>query len=148
MKNHKVAVIRGDGIGIEVVEEGIKVLKEVSTGHGFQIDFQEFPWGSDYYKETGVMMPSDGIDSLIEFDAIFLGAVGHPDIQDHITLNGLLLPIRRSFDQYVCERPSILYPGITSPLSNWMFWVGSSNLYKRSKSTTARPFSSLPFVFI
>ena len=118
MKNHKVAVIRGDGIGIEVVEEGLKVLKEVSTGHGFQIDFQEFPWGSDYYKETGVMMPSDGIDSLIEFDAIFLGAVGHPDIQDHITLNGLLLPIRRSFDQYVCERPSILYPGITSPLSN------------------------------
>ena len=73
MKNHKVAVIRGDGIGIEVVEEGLKVLKEVSTGHGFQIDFEEFPWGSDYYKETGVMMPSDGIDSLIEFDAIFLG---------------------------------------------------------------------------
>ena len=77
----------------------------------------EFPWGSDYYKANGAMMPSDALDTLSTYDAIFLGAVGHPDIQDHITLNGLLLPIRRKFDQYVCERPSILYPGIDSPLS-------------------------------
>lgn len=117
MSTHDIAVIRGDGIGIEVVEEGIKVLQQVSKNHDFQFNFKEFPWSSEYYKSNGVMMPSDGIDQLSKFDSIFLGAVGHPDIQDHITLNGLLLPIRRSFDQYVCERPNVLYPGITSPLS-------------------------------
>tara|TARA_Y100001960_G_C14762103_1_gene874681 strand:- start:2036 stop:3103 length:1068 start_codon:yes stop_codon:yes gene_type:complete len=117
MKEHKIAVIRGDGIGIEVVEEGIKVLQEVSKNNDFKFNFTEFPWSSDFYKKHGVMMPGDGIDQLRIFDSIFLGAVGHPDIQDHITLNGLLLPIRRSFDQYVCERPNVLYPGITSPLS-------------------------------
>ena len=117
MASHRIAVIRGDGIGIEVVEEGLKVLKAVSENHSFDIQFDEFPWGSDYYKANGAMMPSDALDTLSTYDAIFLGAVGHPDIQDHITLNGLLLPIRRKFDQYVCERPSILYPGIGSPLS-------------------------------
>ena len=117
MKEHNIAVIRGDGIGIEVVEEGIKVLQEVSKNNDFKFNFTEFPWSSDFYKNHGVMMPGDGIDQLRIFDSIFLGAVGHPDIQDHITLNGLLLPIRRSFDQYVCERPNVLYPGITSPLS-------------------------------
>ena len=117
MKEHNIAVIRGDGIGIEVVEEGIKVLQEVSKNNDFKFNFTEFPWSSDFYKKHGVMMPGDGIDQLRNFDSIFLGAVGHPDIQDHITLNGLLLPIRRSFDQYVCERPNVLYPGITSPLS-------------------------------
>ena len=100
-----------------MVEEGIKVLQEVSKNNDFKFNFTEFPWSSDFYKKHGVMMPGDGIDQLRIFDSIFLGAVGHPDIQDHITLNGLLLPIRRSFDQYVCERPNVLYPGITSPLS-------------------------------
>ena len=117
MSTHNIAVIRGDGIGIEVVEEGIKVLEQVSRNHNFEFSFKEFPWISEYYKSNLKMMPSDGIDQLSKFDSIFLGAVGHPDIQDHITLNGLLLPIRRSFDQYVCERPNVLYPGITSPLS-------------------------------
>ena len=117
MSTHNIAVIRGDGIGIEVVEEGIKVLEQVSRNHNFEFSFKEFPWSSEYYKSNGTMMPNDGIDQLSKFDSIFLGAVGHPDIQDHITLNGLLLPIRRSFDQYVCERPNVLYPGITSPLS-------------------------------
>ena len=117
MKEHNIAVIRGDGIGIEVVEEGIKVLQAVSKNNDFKFNFTEFPWSSDFYKNHGVMMPGDGIDQLRIFDSIFLSAVGHPDIQDHITLNGLLLPIRRSFDQYVCERPNVLYPGITSPLS-------------------------------
>ena len=117
MVQNNIAVIRGDGIGIEVVEEGIKVLEAVSENYDFQLSFQEFPWSSQYYMDTGVMMPSDGLDTLAPFEAIFLGAVGHPDIQDHITLNGLLLPIRRKFDQYVCERPSVLYDGIESPLS-------------------------------
>ena len=101
MVQNNIAVIRGDGIGIEVVEEGIKVLEAVSENYDFQLSFQEFPWSSQYYMDTGAMMPSDGLDTLSAFEAIFLGAVGHPDIQDHITLNGLLLPIRRKFDQYV-----------------------------------------------
>ena len=117
MAEYKIAVVRGDGIGIEVVEEGLKVLEAVADNYDITWDFTEFPWGSDYYFKHGEMMPSDALDRLAEHDAIFLGAVGHPDIQDHITLNGLLLPIRRTFDQYVCERPNVLYPGITSPLS-------------------------------
>jgi len=117
MVQNNIAVIRGDGIGIEVVEEGIKVLEAVSENYDFNLSFKEFPWSSQYYMDNGVMMPSDGLNTLSRFEAIFLGAVGHPDIQDHITLNGLLLPIRRSFDQYVCERPSVLYEGIESPLA-------------------------------
>ena len=117
MVQNNIAVIRGDGIGIEVVEEGIKVLEAVSENYSFNLSFKEFPWSSQYYMDNGVMMPSDGLNTLSRFEAIFLGAVGHPDIQDHITLNGLLLPIRRSFDQYVCERPSVLYEGIESPLA-------------------------------
>ena len=117
MSEQNVAVIRGDGIGIEVVEEGLKVLEAVGEKHGISWTWTEFPWGSDYYREHSQMMPDDALDTLANFDAIFLGAVGAPDIQDNITLNGLLLPIRRRFDQYVCERPSVLYPGVTSPLS-------------------------------
>jgi tartrate dehydrogenase/decarboxylase / D-malate dehydrogenase len=117
MSNQSVAVIRGDGIGIEVVEEGMKVLEAAGTRHGIDWTWTEFPWSSDYYRKHGQMMPDDALDTLAGFDAIFLGAVGAPDIQDNITLNGLLLPIRRRFDQYVCERPSVLYPGVTSPLS-------------------------------
>ena len=117
MIQNNIAVIRGDGIGIEVVEEGIKVLAAVSENYDFELSFHEYPWSSKFYIDTGSMMPSDGLDILSNHDAIFLGAVGHPDIQDHITLNGLLLPIRRKFDQYVCERPSVLFEGIESPLS-------------------------------
>ncbi len=119
MSEYNVAVIRGDGIGIEVVEEGIKVLNAVGGEYGIKWNWVEHPWGSEYYIERGMVMPSDGLDILAESDAIFLGAVGHPDIQDHITLGGLLLPIRRSFDQYVCERPSVLYEGIASPLEGY-----------------------------
>jgi tartrate dehydrogenase/decarboxylase/D-malate dehydrogenase len=122
VNQYKIAVIRGDGIGVDVVEEGIKVLKAVAGRHSFQMDFTEFPWSTDYYFKNGEMMPKDGIDTLRKFDAIFLGAVGHPKVQDHITLNGLLLPIRRSFDQYICERPSVLYPGVKSPLAGKKPW--------------------------
>ena len=122
MAEYKVAVIRGDGIGIEVVEEGLKVTRAVAGEHYIAWSFTEFPWGSDYYFKNGEMMPSDALDTLADFDAIYLGAVGHPDLQDHVTLNGLLLPIRRTFDQYVCERPSVLYPGITSPLRDKNAW--------------------------
>ena len=112
MASYNIAVIRGDGVGVEVIEEGLKVLRAV--GRLFEIDwnFVEHPWGSDYYLEHAEMMPPDGLERLAEADSIYLGAVGHPDIQDHVTLNGLLLPIRRTFDQYVCERPQrALIPG-------------------------------------
>jgi tartrate dehydrogenase/decarboxylase/D-malate dehydrogenase len=117
LASHRIAVIRGDGIGVDVVEEALKVLKALAPGHGIKWEFVEFPWSSDYYFKHGVMMPDDALDQLAKFDAIFLGAVGHPDIQDHITLNGLLLPIRRRFDQFACVRPSVLYPGVKSPLA-------------------------------
>ncbi len=116
MTEYNIAVIRGDGIGVEVIEEGLKVLRAIAGEYDIIWHFSEFPWGSNYYLEHDRMMPDDALDTLAPFDAIYLGAVGHPDIQDHITLNGLLLPIRRTFDQYVCQRPSVLYPGITSPL--------------------------------
>ena len=112
----KIAVIRGDGIGVEVVEEGLKVLSAVADRIGLGLEFTEFPWGSNHYFETGAMMPASALETLADFDAIYLGAVGHPEIQDHITLNELLLPIRRRFDQYVCLRPNTLFPGIESPL--------------------------------
>ena len=116
MGTYEIAVIRGDGIGPEVIEEGIKVLGAAQRRFGVGFTYTEFPWGSEYYFEHGRMMDANGLDTLRGFDAVFFGAVGHPDIQDHVTLNGLLLPMRRGFDQYVCQRPSILLPGVTSPL--------------------------------
>ena len=116
MTTRSIAVIRGDGIGVDVIEEGLKVIRASKNLLGTALEFTEFPWGSDYYFEHGEMMPEDALDSLSKFDQIYLGAVGHPDLQDHVTLNGLLLPIRRQFDQYVCERPSVLHPGVSSPL--------------------------------
>ncbi len=116
MAEHNIAIIRGDGIGVDVVEEGLKTLNAVAKRFDITFKFTEFPWGTDYYFKNGVMMPSDALDTLSKFDAIYFGAVGHPEVQDHITLNGLLLPMRRGFDQYVCERPCILYPGVISPL--------------------------------
>ena len=116
MSTYEIAVIRGDGIGLEVIEEGIKVLRTAQRRFGIDLSYKEFPWGSDYYFQHGRMMDANGLDMLTGSDAILFGAVGHPDIQDHITLNGLLLPMRRGFDQYVCQRPSVLLPGVTSPL--------------------------------
>lgn len=116
MTTRSIAVIRGDGIGVDVIEEGLKVIRASENLLGTALEFTEFPWGSDYYFEHGEMMPEGALDTLSKFDQIYLGAVGHPDLQDHVTLNGLLLPIRRQFDQYVCERPSVLHPGVSSPL--------------------------------
>lgn len=118
MAKHQIAVIKGDGIGVDVVDEALKVLDALTGKHGIEWKFVEFPWSSEYYFEHGKMMPSDGVEQLRGFDAIFLGAVGHPELQDHITLNGLLLPIRRAFDQFACVRPSVLLPGVESPLKD------------------------------
>ena len=118
MRIHKIAAVAGDGIGLEVMPAARQVLDLASERHGFRLDYTDFPWSSDYYFHNGRMMPADAIDTLRGFDAILLGAVGHPDIPDHITLNGLLLPIRRAFDQYANIRPAVLYEGVESPLKN------------------------------
>ena len=116
MATHNIAVIPGDGVGKEVVVEGLKVLEALEKHFDARFQLAHFPWGSEYYMQHGQMMPDDALDQLLSFDAIFFGAVGHPEVQDHITLDGLLLPMRRGFDQYICLRPSVLYPGVESPL--------------------------------
>ena len=108
----RVAVIAGDGIGLEVMPAAIRCLDAVARHHGFEIEWNHLDWGSDLYRRTGAMMPADGIAQLATHDAIFLGAVGAPDIPDTITLWGLLIPIRRSFDLYVNLRPARSLPGI------------------------------------
>ena len=119
MNVHKIAVIAGDGIGPEVINEGIKVLKEVAKIDGsFDFDFSYFPWGCEYYKENGKMMADDGIEQLKKFDAIFLGAVGAPGVPDHISLWDLLLVIRKSFDQYINLRPVKLLKGAPNLLKD------------------------------
>ena len=119
MITHKIAVIAGDGIGPEVIDEGIKVLNKVAELDGtFNFEFTKFPWGCEYYKETGKMMADDGIETLKKFDAIFLGAVGAPGVPDHISLWDLLLVIRKSFDQYVNLRPVKLLNGAPCPLKD------------------------------
>ena len=116
MKQFSVAVIPGDGIGTEVMPEALNVLEHLAPRHEAFFRFEHFEWGTAHYFAHGRMMPPGGIDLLRGFDAILLGAVGHPDVPDHTTLNGLLLPIRRAFDQYACVRPSKLYQGVASPL--------------------------------
>ncbi|HXS62817.1 MAG TPA: isocitrate/isopropylmalate family dehydrogenase [Streptosporangiaceae bacterium] len=140
MTNYRIAVIGGDGVGPEVIAAGMEVLQAVARSDvlaaagggpggavlargddppeptGFSLSFEQLPWGSDYYQANGVMMPADGLTLLADFDAIYLGAVGRPDVPDHITLWGLLLPIRQQFDLYLNVRPVKLLPGVLSPL--------------------------------
>ena len=121
MKNRfNIAVIAGDGIGKEVMPEGIKVLKKVSEKFDINLNFEEFDFSSyDYYEKHGQMMPNDWKEKISNHDAIFFGAVGWPDkIPDHVSLWGSLLKFRREFDQYVNLRPVKLMPGVPSPLAN------------------------------
>ncbi len=115
--SYKIALIPGDGIGREVIPEGVRVLEALAKAHNFELAFTEFPFSCSYYLEHGEMMPEDGIEQLSPFDAILLGAVGDPAVADHVSLWGLLLPIRRRFDQYVNLRPVRLMKGISSPLA-------------------------------
>lgn len=118
-KSNRIAVIPGDGIGTEVISEGIKCLKTLSEiFENLQFEFEYFPWGSEYYLRHGRMMPENGLEILKGFDAIYLGAVGDPRIPDDITLHGLLLPIKMGFDLYVGLRPVYFFRGIESPLTN------------------------------
>jgi tartrate dehydrogenase/decarboxylase/D-malate dehydrogenase len=117
LKKYKIAVIEGDGIGREVVPEGIRVLEAVARRFDISFSWQHFDWSCETYAKTGRMMPEDGLDQLRPFDAIFLGAVGYPGVPDHISLWGLLIPIRRAFKQYVNLRPVKLLEGVTTPLA-------------------------------
>jgi tartrate dehydrogenase/decarboxylase/D-malate dehydrogenase len=119
MKTYKIQTIAGDGIGGEVTSCAVEVLRKAAALYGFALEFQEHDWGSDYYLHHGRMMPANGLDTLRTADAILLGAVGHPDIPDHVTLHGLLLPIRRTFDQFANVRPAVLYDGVDSPLKGF-----------------------------
>jgi len=117
MRTHKIAAMGGDGIGPEVVHAGLEVLAACAERDGgFTLDVEHFDWGSDYYRKHGIMMPADGVDRLRGFDAILFGAVGAPDVPDHITLWGLRLAICQGLDQYANVRPTRILPGITSPL--------------------------------
>ncbi len=120
MKKYHLAVIPGDGIGPEVIEESVGTLTELATvDGGFQFDIERFDWGTEHYLRTGAMMPADGLSVLEKggFDGILLGPVGDPRVADHITLWGLILPLRQAFEQYVNLRPSRLLPGVRSPLA-------------------------------
>lgn len=131
-RNYSIAVIPGDGIGKEVVPEGLRVLDAAAKRHGFRLDYEHFDWSCETFHRTGRMMPEDGIAQLASHDAIFLGAVGYPGVPDHISLWGLLIPIRREFEQYVNLRPVRLLRGINSPLRDKVpgdidFWVVREN---------------------
>ncbi|OQM76541.1 tartrate dehydrogenase [Manganibacter manganicus] len=117
MKTYRIASIPGDGIGIEVIAAGLRVLEAlVERDGGFRLDVKTFDWGSERYKRTGALMPEDGAEQLRDFDAIFFGAVGAPDVPDHLTLWGLRLAICQPLDQYANVRPTRILPGIESPL--------------------------------
>ena len=118
MARYKIAVVPGDGIGKEVMPEGLRALEAVGAKFGVDYEFIEFGWNCDDYDKTGCIMPEDGVDQLRRFDAVFLGAVGMPGVPDHVSLWGMLIQIRREFFQYVNLRPARLLPGVQSPLAN------------------------------
>jgi tartrate dehydrogenase/decarboxylase/D-malate dehydrogenase len=114
---YDVGVIPGDGIGQEVVPAAIQVVDRAAELHGFEVSWTHYPWGCDHYLETGAMMPEDGLAQLSRHQAVFFGAVGHPDVPDHVSLWGLLIPMRRGFGQFVNLRPCKTLPGTTGPLA-------------------------------
>jgi tartrate dehydrogenase/decarboxylase/D-malate dehydrogenase len=119
MKSYRVAVVPGDGIGVEVIAEAVAALEAAAEVHGgLRFSFDHYPWGCTYYLQHRAMMPADGLRILADYEAILFGAVGFPSVPDHISLWGLLLPIRQEFDQYINLRPVKLLPGIPSPLRN------------------------------
>src|SRR2546421_7383235 len=117
MAMYRIAVIPGDGIGKEVVPEGQRVLEAAGRKYGVEFDWDEYPWSCEYFSRNGRMMPEDGLSRIRDHHAIFLGAVGFPGVPDHVSLWGLLIPIRRGFHQYVNLRPVRLLKGVRSPLA-------------------------------
>src|SRR6266481_351639 len=132
MKSYRIATIPGDGIGQEVVPQGIRVLNAAGRKFGINFDWDHLPWSCEFYRKTGSMMPRDGLDQIRSHDAIYLGAVGFPGVPDHVSLWGLLIPIRREFRQYANIRPVRLMEGVPSPLRDRKpgdidFWVVREN---------------------
>ncbi len=117
--SYQIVTIPGDGIGPKVVSETLPLLHEAASRHAIDLEFTNYGWGTERYLETGAMMPDDGLDQIADADSLLLGAVGHPEVPDHLTLHGLLLPIRKGFNQQVCKRPSILFDGVESPLRGY-----------------------------
>jgi tartrate dehydrogenase/decarboxylase/D-malate dehydrogenase len=145
VKNYRIATIPGDGIGKEVVPEGIRVLDAVGRKHGVGFTWEPFDWSCERYAATGAMMPEDGLAQIKGHDAIFFGAVGFPTVLDHVSLWGLLIPMRRGFQQYVNLRPVRLMPGIRSPLAGREagdidFWIVRENTEGEYSSVGGRMF--------
>ncbi len=152
-RRHRIAVIEGDGIGREVIPAARTVLDRAAAACGFTLDWRDFDWSCETWKATGRMMPEDGIARLADHDAIFLGAVGYPGVPDHISLWGLLIPIRREFDQYVNLRPVRLLPGVPCPLANKQpgdidFWVVRENVEGEYSQIGGRMFSGTEREFV
>lgn len=152
-RRYRVAVIPGDGIGKETVPEGLRVLDAAARRFGFELKLAEYDWSCERYKQSGAMMPPDGIDRLRESEAIFLGAVGWPGVPDHVSLWGLLIPLRRSFDQYVNLRPCRLLPGARSPLAGRTpadidFYVVRENTEGEYSSVGGRMFAGTDREFV
>ncbi len=152
-RRYRIAVIPGDGIGQETVPEGMRVLEAAARRFGFALAATEYDWSCARYKSTGAMMPEDGIAQLKGSDAIFLGAVGWPDVPDHVSLWGLLIPLRRQFDQYVNLRPCRLLPGVKTPLANRLpaeidFYVVRENTEGEYSSTGGRMFPGTEREFV
>jgi tartrate dehydrogenase/decarboxylase/D-malate dehydrogenase len=116
-RTYSIAALPGDGIGNEVLPAAIEVLDALGPRFGVEFRWQHFEWGCEYYQRTGLMMPEDALDTIADHDAIFLGAVGAPGVPDHVSLWGMLIPIRREFDQYVNMRPARLLPNVHSPIA-------------------------------
>src|SRR5687768_5675576 len=149
MSTYGIAVIPGDGIGREVVPEGLRVLDAAAATFGFRYRSRRFDWSCETFKATGRMMPADGIAQLRDSDAIFLGAVGFPGVPDHVSLWGLLIPIRREFDQYANLRPVRLLPGVTPPIrdrgpKDIDFWVIRENTEGEYSQVGGRLYSGTP----
>ena len=144
----EIAVIPGDGIGQEVVPVGLRVLERIGSIFDVSFRFQHFDWGCEYFHRTGAMMPADGIARLRDHDAIFFGAVGYPGVPDHVSLWGLLIPIRREFDQYVNLRPVRLLAGVRAPIrahpGDVDFWVVRENSEGEYSQVGGRMFAGTP----
>ena len=153
MKCYDIAVIPGDGIGREVIPAAIDVLGRVAAIYDFRLKFRQFDWSCESYKQTGRMMPDDGIAQLSQHDAVLLGAVGFPGVPDHVSLWGLLIPIRREFDQYVNLRPVRLLPGIPGKLAGKRpgdidFWVVRENVEGEYSQIGGRMFAGTEREFV
>ncbi|HJQ60093.1 MAG TPA: tartrate dehydrogenase [Vineibacter sp.] len=153
MATHKIAVIAGDGIGKEVVPAGIEVIEAAGRRFGVQFQWTEFDWSCERYAKTGEMMPKDGLDQLRPYESIFLGAVGWPGVPDHVSLWGLLIPIRRGFDQYANVRPVRLFEGVSCPLAGRKpgeidFYVVRENTEGEYSSSGGRMFEGTAREFV